>query len=338
MPPADPYRQVLVTGATGFLARYLFPALPRSLALVRTQAAWDALPHRREMGNEVPIVGDLENPSAWSRFPTAAGTIVHLAALVRHSRQDAEAVYRTNVEGTLAMVRLAAKIGARLIFVSTSGTVGCFSSPKETADEGAPYCGDVIHKWPYYDSKMQAEIKARQLANQLGVELVIVRLPVLLGPGDHRGRSTALVARLAAGRQFFVMDGGIAFTDVRDVAQGLAAIVAVPSPRRIYHLAGTSCSLAEFFRQCAELAGVAPPRLCLPKAVVIPLAHVTNSIARVFGTKSPLPSPVVVEMGSHYWGFTSRWSHELGYSPRSACETLGDTIAWLQGTGSSYGS
>jgi hypothetical protein len=160
--------------------------------------------------------------------------------------------------------------------------------------------------------------------------MVIVRLPILLGPGDHRGRSTSLVARLAAGRQSFVMKGGIAFTDVRDVAQGLATIVAIPSPRRIYHLAGTSCSLIDFFRQAADLAGVAPPRLCLPKTVVIPFAHLAHRIARIFGTKSPLPSPVVVEMGSHYWGFTSRWSHELGYRPRLAQETLRDTIAWCE--------
>ena len=337
MPPDDPDRQDLVTGATGFLARHLFPLLTRPIALVRTQAAWDSLPHRQTMGHEVPIVGDLEQPSGWSRLPTDIGTIVHLAACVRHNRSDAKEVYHTNVEGTLAMVRLAARIGARLIFVSTSGTVGCFSSPKEIADEGSPYCGDVIHRWPYYDSKMQAEIKARQLADGLGVEMVIVRLPILLGPGDHRGRSTSLVARLAAGRQSFVMKGGIAFTDVRDVAQGLATIVAIPSPRRIYHLAGTSCSLIDFFRQAADLAGVAPPRLCLPKTVVIPFAHLAHRIARIFGTKSPLPSPVVVEMGSHYWGFTSRWSHELGYRPRLAQETLRDTIAWLRGPEASHG-
>jgi len=330
MPPDGPDRQVLVTGATGFLARHLFPALPRPIALIRTQAAWDALPHRREMGDEAPIVGDIENPSGWSRPASEVRSIVHLAALVRHSRRGAEAVYRTNVDGTLAMVRLAAESRARLVLVSTSGTVGCFSSPHAAADEGAPYCAEEIRRWPYYDSKMRAEITARRLADQLGVELVIVRLPVLLGPGDHRGRSTSLVHRLATGRQSFAMAGGIAFSDVRDVAKGLAAVVSIRAPRRIYHLAGTSCSLADFFQQCAAVASTRPPHIFLSKAIALPLAHLADGVAHIVGRKSPLPDPVVVEMASRYWGFTSRWSHELGYVARPAEETLRDTIAWLQ--------
>lgn len=326
----DLNRLVLVTGATGFLARHLLPILPGAFALVRTRAAWDDLPHHREMGDAVPIVGNLDAPADWALSPTKIGTIVHLAALVCHSRRGEKEVYRTNVDGTLAMVRLAAESRVRLVLVSTSGTVGCFSSPDEEADEGAPYCADAIRRWPYYDSKMRAEIEARRLAEQLGVELVVVRLPVLLGPGDHRGRSTSLAHRLATGRQSFAMAGGIAFSDVRDVAKGLAAVVSIRVPRRIYHLAGTSCSLAEFFRRCAALAGMCPPRLRLPKAVALPLAHLADGVAHIVGRSSPLPDPVVVEMASRYWGFTSRWSHELGYVARPAEETLRDTIEWLQ--------
>jgi dihydroflavonol-4-reductase len=326
----DLNRLVLVTGATGFLARHLLPILPGAFALVRTRAAWDDLPHHREMGDSVPIVGNLDAPADWALSPTKIGTIVHLAALVCHSRREAEEVYRANVDGTLSMVRLAAESRARLVLVSTSGTVGCFSSADERADEGASYCADAIRRWPYYDSKMRAEIEARRLADQLSVELVIVRLPVLLGPADHRGRSTSLVRRIVTGRQSFSMAGGIAFSDVRDVARGIATLVSMQTPRRIYHLAGTSCSLAEFFRRCAALAGTLPPRLRLPKAVPLPLAHLADRLTRIVGRKSPLPDPVVVEMASRYWGFASRWSHELGYAARPAEETLRDTIAWLQ--------
>jgi dihydroflavonol-4-reductase len=228
--------RVLVTGAGGFLGSHLLPKLPGAVVLVRTKERGESVRRIQGCGQVVPIVGDLKDPESWSAGLENVATIVHMAALVRHSRRGADEVYRTNIEGTLAMVRLAAQLGARLVFVSTSGTVGCFSTRDQEADEGAAYCGDAIRRWPYYDSKMKAEIRARELAQKLGVELVIVRLPILLGPGDHVGRSTSLVEKIMTGRQRFLMKGGTTFTDVRDAATGLVAVIDAHSPRAVYHL------------------------------------------------------------------------------------------------------
>ena len=43
-----------------------------------------------------------------------------------------------------------------------------------------------------------------------------------------------------------------------------------------------------------------------------------------------LGRPVVIEMASHYWGFRSRWAHEVGFTARSPSATLEDTISWLR--------
>ena len=321
--------RTLVTGGTGFLARHLLPAIPGVLTLARERSKWEAVAQLAKYEDAVPIFGEVETPEQWSTRVDGVSTVVHMAALVRHSRQGADEVYRTNVDGTLAMVRLASQLGARLVFISTSGTVGCFPTPDAEADEDAPYCADTIKCWPYYDSKMRAEVQARELADKLGVELVIVRLPVLLGPGDHVGRSTRLIARLIAGNQRFLMRGGIAFTDVRDVVTGLAAIIARDSPRPIYHLAGTNWSLSEFFLRCADLANAEVPRIFLPAVVARFVARLTDDAARLVGVRSWFPEPVVVEMASHYWGFRSRWAHEIGFAARPASETLHDTITWL---------
>jgi dihydroflavonol-4-reductase len=324
--------RVLVTGAGGFLGSHLLPKIPGAMVLVRTRSRWETISRLEGCGEVVPVVGDVQDPSHWSAGLGGVATIVHMAALVRHSRRGADEVYDANVEGTLAMVRLASQLGARLVFVSTSGTVGCFSTPDQEADEGAPYCRETIRRWPYYDSKMKAEIQARELARQLGVELVIVRLPVLLGPGDHVGRSTGLIERIINGRQRFLMKGGIAFTDVRDVATGLMSIMFAATPRAVYHLPGTSFSLNQLFLRCAELSGAKPPRVSLPAPIARLAAHLAARASRVLGFRSLLPDPVVVEMASHYWGFRSRWAHEIGFAARPPDETLRDTIAWLRST------
>lgn len=319
---------VLVTGASGFLGRHVLPLLQNPLALVRSMDAWNKMAHVKELQNIPIIEGNIFEPDTWvaSAKKKKVTTILHMAALVRHSRRDAEIVHRTNIQGTLAMVDLAATLGARMIFISTSGTVGCFHDPVHIADEQSPYCEKMIAHWPYYRSKLEAEVAAQKRATALGVELVMVRLPVLLGPGDHPGRSTAIVHRIITGRQRYYLTGGIAYTDVRDVAQALVSLTTFPQPQPIYHLPGTHESLVSFFQRCASLAGVDPPKIHLPKPIALALCHA----GCLLGSWSPFPDPVLVEMASCYWGFGSLWAKELGYRSRPLEETLRATINWLR--------
>ena len=111
----------------------------------------------------------------------------------------------------------------RLVLVSTSGTVGCSRDPESRPDEEAPWCESTVARWPYYRSKLEAERPARALAEALGVELVVLRPPALLGPGDHRFRSTSSVLRALRRRLPFVVRGGMHFADIRDAARALAS-------------------------------------------------------------------------------------------------------------------
>ena len=210
------------------------------------------------------VVGTVTQPEAWAEKLENLQGIFHAAAVVRHSRRNIEDVYRTNVEGTLGMVRLAAEHRCRMIFVSTSGTVGCFRTPGESANEEAPYCDREVAGWPYYCSKIAAEKQARRLADELGVELVIVRPPVLLGPGDHRFRSTVLLLRYLRGKLPFLIPGGLHFADVRDAAHALVRAMERSQVHSVYHLPGYVCSLEEFFALAEEISGVPAPRLLLP--------------------------------------------------------------------------
>jgi nucleoside-diphosphate-sugar epimerase len=321
---------LLVTGASGFLGRHLLQALqPRpSIALVRSEEAWRAQDWTGKIGPLDTVEGSVLEPDAWQDDPRLARLrgIVHLAAEVKHSRRDTAALERTNVEGTRAMVRLAAERGCRLVFVSTSGTVGCFEDPEARADEEAPFCEETVARWPYYRSKIRAEREARRLADELGAELVVVRPPILLGPGDHRLRSTSNLLRFLRGKLPFVIRGGIAFVDVRDVAAALVQLTERPAVQPVYHLPGTACSVEAFFRMAEEVSGVPAPRWVLPYRPAWLLASGLAAL-RVH----LLPDPVVVEMAAHHWGVASRHAEaELGFRPRDPHETLRDSIDWLR--------
>ncbi|MBZ4399881.1 NAD-dependent epimerase/dehydratase family protein [Myxococcus sp. AS-1-15] len=309
--------KTLVTGASGFLGRNLLEVLgDDAIALVRSPL--DAKVQQ--------VSGTPMEPDAWLSQAKGTRVVIHAAGMVHHSRHHAEEMVRFNIDSSLAMVRAAKALDARMVLVSTSGTVGCFPYATIEADEHSLYAEGVVGRWPYYLSKIRAEEQSRKLAKQLGVELTVVRPPVLLGPGDTLGRSTTNVARVLNGRLPFIPAGGIAFTDVRDVAHALAKLARRDTWRDTYHLPGTSLSLRTFFERVGEVAGIKVDKPDVPTLVVQGLAKL--------GSKVPLkklPDPVVLEMSTCHWGFKTLWSHEeLDYQPRAHRQTLSDTVAWLR--------
>ena len=150
------------------------------VALVRDRAEWTRLPWTAELGPVELVEGGITGSQAWQEDPRLHGVsaVLHLAAVVRHSQHSPSDMYEANVDGTLRMVRLAARSKARVVYVSTSGTVGCFKRADQWADEDAPYVDRTVARWPYYDSKIQAERRARALAGELQVPLTLIRPPI----------------------------------------------------------------------------------------------------------------------------------------------------------------
>ena len=326
----------LITGATGFLGRHVVDAIGRRapgapiMALVRDARRARGAPELEHLRGVELIEGSPLDVDSWKDDPRVADLrgIYHLAAEVKHSRSDTAGMMRLNVEGTTAMVRVAAAKKCRLLFASTSGTVGCSTNPDYAPDEQAPYCESVVRDWPYYLSKIRAEKGARALAGDLGADLVILRPPVLLGPGDHRFRSTGNVLRVLQDRLPFILEGGMHFVDVRDAADAMVRAMNHPSPQPVYNLAGTASTLDQFFRLVAGHAGKSPSWKVLPARFLWYAARLNEMIGRPLHV---LPDPVVIEMAGHYWGISSRYAErDLGYQSRDPDQTVADTIAWIR--------
>ena len=324
----------LVTGASGFLGRHFLEQLRATqptqpvIVLVRSLAEWEGMAWTRGLSGVEALVGGVTAPERWAADPRLADLagVVHLAALVRHTREEAEATYFVNVEGTLAMVRLAARYRCRMLFVSTSGTVGCFRRPGPAPDEEAPYRETEVAGWPYYDSKVKAEKGARALAKEMGVELAIARPPILLGPDDHRHRSTGHVRRFLDRKVPFLIRGGMHFSDVRDVAAALVRLMRRETVRPVYHFPGTVCSIEEFYGMVAEAARMPKVTRIIPYRVARAAARALHAL----GIRA-VPEPRLIEMAAHYWPISTKYSEaELGYRSRAGEETIRDTVDWLR--------
>ncbi len=175
--------RVLVTGATGFVGKaVLASSVSDSTCQFRGAVRRDA--PDMPTGVEPVRVGDLAPDTDWSRAVSGVDAIVHTAARVhvmRDSAADPLAEFRrVNVAGTLNLARQAVDAGVRrFVFISSIKVNGEQTLP------GRPYTAEDVPAPidPYGISKHEAEQGLRQLAQETGLEVVIIRPVLVYGPG-----------------------------------------------------------------------------------------------------------------------------------------------------------
>ena len=176
---------VLITGASGFVGRALVAQLARTGRPVRVALRRTVLAGAPEFAPSVQAVqvGELAPATDWRTALEGVGGIVHCAARVHVMHETAgdplAEFRRVNVGGTLQLARQAAAAGVRrFVFISSIGVNGAetFDKPFTADDVPAP-------RSAYALSKHEAELGLQALARTSGLEVVIIRPPLVFGPG-----------------------------------------------------------------------------------------------------------------------------------------------------------
>ncbi len=173
---------VLVTGATGFVGG----AVVCKLIDDGSDAVRAAV---RQLSDKLPdavaqlCVGDLAAGTSYTQALQGVDVVIHAAARVHVMSDDATdpltEFRKVNVDGTLNLARQAARAGVkRFIFISSIKVNG-----EETGNQPFRPDDNIDTKDPYGLSKWEAEQGLFKLAEETGMEVVVIRPPLIYGPG-----------------------------------------------------------------------------------------------------------------------------------------------------------
>lgn len=304
--------RVAVTGAAGFLGGHLvrgFEARGAEVVpLVRATGP-------RSPSGAVALDDVLGDPTRL----TGVDVLVHAAA-VRHRHGIDASTYRTSnvdlVERTLRAAS-AGRVG-RFVFVSSVGVYG-FPS-RLPIDEEHPYAPRTL----YSATKVEAEMRARRTARELGLPLTIVRPTIVYGPGDRNGMLDKMAAMIRAGTYRIVGfgDNVLHHTHVDDVVEGIW--LGATRPEAVdehFIVAGPeTITLAELSELVAEAVGRRLPRARVPSALARAVATVVDVAAHrglAFAEREPPVNHEKLDvMTLPIWFDGAKAKRLLGFEPR----------------------
>jgi nucleoside-diphosphate-sugar epimerase len=222
---------VLITGATGFVGRRLTEYLLSQYPDIHLRLAV-----RKPIGNDpinlvsrpqvhYEVVGDINPQTDWSDALNGVDVVIHLAARVHvmqdHASDPLQEYRQANTASSIHLAQAAAKAGVkRFIYLSSIKVNG------EATNSGRPFSEDSLPAPmdPYGVSKWEAELGIEKICLQTGMEFVVIRPPLIYGPGVSANfkKLMQLVAKglpLPLGaihnqRSMLALDNLISFIDV----------------------------------------------------------------------------------------------------------------------------
>lgn len=320
---------VIVTGATGFIGRWLVRRLLAEGCYVRALV----LPGEETRGVwEGPVEvarADITDAAAVAKAVQHAGTIFHLAALVGDWGAEAQ-FQRVAVGGTEHVLSSSGAGHARIVVVSSSVVYG---------DRiGREVCGEDSGfgrpQGPYSRAKQAQETVAWRIARERRLQVTVVRPANVFGHGSRPWVKEA-AAILQRRLPILIGDGGqnAGLCYVENLVDLLILAAAHPlAPGRTYNACdGWDVTWRQYFTDLARLVDARPPR-ALPAPLARGMAGMLETIWRWRGsaTRPLLTREAVNLVGAHHRLPMDRARQELGFAPRvdyaEAMAKLGEQI------------
>jgi dihydroflavonol-4-reductase len=322
-----------LTGATGFLGSHVARLLSEQGAKLRLLVRPTSNLKNLEGLKAETVTGDLRDPTLLEKAISGCDTVFHVAADYRLWVRDPNEMYRSNVDGTRAILDAAYKNKVRcVVYTSSVATVG-FTANGRPADEDSPVSlADMIGH--YKRSKFMAEQIALS-AGRHGMRVVTVNPTTPVGEQDVKPTPTGrIVVDFLKGKFPAYVDTGLNLVDVRECARGHIAALEKGQSGERYILGGENLTLKQILDKLGAISGLPSPTVKLPYFVAYLAGAVDETFSgRVLG-REPRATVETVRMGrKKMWASSDKAERELKWKIVPADDALRRAVEWFRAKG-----
>ncbi len=319
-----------VTGATGFLGSHVARVLSAQGAELRLLVRSTSNLKNLEGLRAETTTGDLRDPASLNNAMSGCDTVFHVAADYRLWVRDPQEMYRSNVEGTRAILGAARKNGVqRVVYTSSVATMG-FTRNGNPADEDSPVAlADMIGH--YKRSKFMAEQIALE-AGRSGMNVVVVNPTTPVGERDIKPTPTGRIILDFLKRKFpAYVDTGLNLVDVTECARGHVAALERGKSGERYILGGENLTLKQILDKLGAITGLSSPTVKLPYFFAFAAAAVDETITGRILHREPRATIDAVRMGrKKMFASSAKAERELGWKLVPAENALRRAVEWFR--------
>ncbi len=319
-------KPTLVTGATGFIGWHVAKKLVERGHTVRALARPGS--QVRELDQVETVAGDLRDPESLTRAVRGCGIVFHLAADYRLWAKHPSELYRSNVDGTRALLQAARQAGVeRFVYTSTVGCIGMHGN--QEGDESSPVTIEEM-TGAYKRSKFQAEQTALEFARS-GFPVVIVNPTAPVGDHDFKPTPTGkIIVDFLRGAMPAFVDTGLNLVDVEDTAEGHILACERGKIGERYILGRDNLTLEQIFQHLELISGVKAPRWRIPYAVAYGAGLASTGWANMTGHEPRAPLDAVKMARKKMFVSSGKAKRELGFSPGPVNDALRRAVDWFR--------
>jgi len=325
--------KAFVTGATGFLGAHVARVLAEQGADLRLLVRPTSDLRNIEGLKADRVTGDLRSAASLEKAVEGCDVVFHVAADYRLWVRDPEQMYRSNVEGTRALLDAARKNGIRrVVYTSSVATMG-FTSNGRVVDEESPVAlADMIGH--YKRSKFMAEQVAIE-AGRSGQEVVIVNPSTPIGEMDIKPTPTGRIVVDFLKRKFpAYVDTGLNLVDVTECARGHILALEKGTSGERYILGGENLTLKQILDKLAAITGLPSPKIKVPYVMALATGVVDELVTGHIRGKEPRATIDAVRMGRKKMFVSSaKAERELGWTIVPVEGALRRAAAWFGAKG-----
>jgi dihydroflavonol-4-reductase len=325
--------KAFVTGATGFLGSHVARALADQGADLRLLVRPTSNLKNLQGLEAETAAGDLRDAASLEKAMSGCDTVFHVAADYRLWVRDPEEMYRSNVEGTRAILEAARKNGVRrVVYTSSVATVG-FTGNGVPADEDSPVAlDDMIGH--YKRSKFMAEQLALQ-AGRNGMHVVTVNPTTPIGEQDVKPTPTGRIVLDFLKRKFpAYVETGLNLVDVRECARGHVSALERGKSGERYILGGEDLTLKQILDRLGEITGLPSPTIKLPYFFAFATGVIDEAITGRLLQREPRATVDTVRMGrKKMFASSAKAERELGWKIVPVEGALRRAVEWFRSNG-----